>query len=98
MSGSISKPCHTRWIAVRSGLPIIVNRKRATGSRVIQLETAMGAAIGSFPRSRGLRVGRERFFPTKKVEDLFVLQSDACILDSHVQTEKKSGEASNTIV
>ena len=64
------------------GLPIIVNRKRATGSRVIQLETAMGAAIGSFPRSRGLRVGRDRFFPTKKVEDLFVLQTDACILDS----------------
>lgn len=64
------------------GLPIIRNRKTVAGTRVIQLETAMGAAIGSFPRSCGLRVGRERFFPTKKVEDLFVLQSDACILDS----------------
>jgi len=63
-------------------LPIIQNRKSVCGASVIQLETAMGAAIGSFPRARGLRVGRERFFPTKKVSDLFVLQSDACVLDS----------------
>jgi len=63
-------------------LPIIQNRKEVAGTRVLQLETAMGAAVGSFARARGLRVGRERFFPTKKVEDLFVLQSDACMLDS----------------
>ena len=62
-------------------LPLIQNRKTVSGNQVIQLETAMGAAVGSFARSRGLRVGRERFFPTKKVEDLFVLQSDACMLD-----------------
>jgi len=62
-------------------LPTIQNRKTIDGIRVVQLETAMGAAIGSFPRARGLRVGRDRFFPTKKVSDLFVLQSDACILD-----------------
>jgi len=64
------------------GLPIIQNRKSVDGTRVVQLETAMGAAIGSFERSRGLRVHRDRFFPTKKVADLFVLQSDACRLDS----------------
>ncbi len=63
-------------------LPIIRNCKTVAGTNVVQLETAMGAAIGSFDRSRGLRVGRDRFFPTKKVEDLFVLQSDACVLDS----------------
>jgi len=63
-------------------LPIIQNHKTIDSIRVVQLETAMGAAIGSFARSRGLRVGRERFFPTKKVSDLFVLQSDVCILDS----------------
>jgi UTP--glucose-1-phosphate uridylyltransferase len=63
-------------------LPIIRNHKTIAGTRIVQLETAMGAAVGSFPRSRGLRVGRARFFPTKKVEDLFLLQSDACILDS----------------
>ncbi|MEJ2718062.1 MAG: UTP--glucose-1-phosphate uridylyltransferase [Deltaproteobacteria bacterium] len=63
-------------------LPIIQNRKTVDGVSIVQLETAMGAAIGSFPGARGLRVGRERFFPTKKVEDLFLLQSDACVLDS----------------
>jgi len=63
-------------------LPIIQNRKTIAGSKVVQLETAMGAAIGSFARARGLRVDRDRFFPTKKVEDLFLLQSDICVLDS----------------
>jgi UTP--glucose-1-phosphate uridylyltransferase len=63
-------------------LPLIQNHKLVGGSTVIQLETAMGAAIGSFPRARGLRVGRDRFFPTKQVADLFVLQSDACVLDA----------------
>jgi UTP--glucose-1-phosphate uridylyltransferase len=69
-------------------LPIIQNTKRVCGSEVIQLETAMGAAIGCFSRARGLRVGRDRFFPTKKVEDLFVLQSDACALDSMFRLKK----------
>jgi UTP--glucose-1-phosphate uridylyltransferase len=66
----------------RLRLPIIRNYKEVAGITVIQLETAMGAAVGSFPNARGLRVTRERFFPTKKVEDLFLLHSDACILDS----------------
>ncbi len=63
-------------------LPLIQNRKTIGGLPIVQLETAMGAAIGHFPRARGLRVGRERFFPTKRVGDLFLLQSDACVLDS----------------
>jgi UTP--glucose-1-phosphate uridylyltransferase len=62
-------------------LPLIQNRKDICGHKVIQLETAMGAAIGSFQRARGLQVGRDRFFPTKKVADLFLLQSDVCVLD-----------------
>lgn len=66
----------------RFDLPIIQNKKTIGGHHVVQLETAMGAAIGSFERARGLVVGRDRFFPTKKIEDLMVLQSDACVLDS----------------
>ncbi|MCA1959457.1 MAG: UTP--glucose-1-phosphate uridylyltransferase [Desulfomonile sp.] len=62
-------------------LPIIQNHKVIEGTEVVQLETAMGAAIGSFATARGLRVSRDRFFPTKSVEDLFVLQSNACVLD-----------------
>jgi UTP--glucose-1-phosphate uridylyltransferase len=63
-------------------LPIIQNHKIIDGRKVVQLETAMGAALGCFDNSKVLRVGRERFFPTKKVSDLLVLRSDACTLDS----------------
>lgn len=69
-------------------LPIIQNRKRVAGQEVIQVETAMGAAIRAFSRSRGLSVGRNRFFPTKNVQDLFVLQSDSCVLDSLFRVQK----------
>jgi UTP--glucose-1-phosphate uridylyltransferase len=62
-------------------LPLIQNKKNVAGREIIQIETAMGAALGFFPRARALRVGRERFFPTKKVADLFVLRTDACVLD-----------------
>lgn len=62
-------------------LPVIQNTKRVMGQTVIQLETAMGAGVSAFERAIGLKVTRDRFFPTKTVEDLFVLQSDACILD-----------------
>jgi UTP--glucose-1-phosphate uridylyltransferase len=69
-------------------LPLILNHKTIGRHKVIQLETAMGAAIGSFRRARGLQVGRDRFFPTKKVADLFLLQSDVCALDSMDKLEK----------
>jgi UTP--glucose-1-phosphate uridylyltransferase len=62
-------------------LPVIQNRKHVAGEAVLQLETAMGAALGCFHGSKALKVGRERFFPTKKVSDLFILRSDACVLD-----------------
>ncbi len=74
-------------------LPLIRNRKNIAGRSVIQLETAMGSAIGSFPGARGLRVGRDRFFPTKKTSDLFVLQSDACILDTMARIRKNPSRA-----
>jgi UTP--glucose-1-phosphate uridylyltransferase len=69
-------------------LPIIRNRKKILGHNVIQIETAMGTAMGSFENARGLRVGRDRFFPTKKIEDLFVLQSDACVLDEYSRIKR----------
>ncbi len=63
-------------------LPIIQNRKTVASQQVVQVETAMGAALGCFSRAKALKVGRGRFFPTKKISDLFVLQSDACVLDA----------------
>jgi UTP--glucose-1-phosphate uridylyltransferase len=64
------------------GLPMIVNRKTVdpgdSGSTpVVQLETAMGAAIDVFDGARALRVPRERFAPVKTTDDLLALRSDA---------------------
>jgi UTP--glucose-1-phosphate uridylyltransferase len=64
------------------GLPMIVNRKTvdpgdAESTPVIQLETAMGAAIDVFDGAQAIRVGRERFAPVKTTDDLLALRSDA---------------------
>jgi UTP--glucose-1-phosphate uridylyltransferase len=50
------------------GLPLIANEKPVdpadpASPKVIQLETAMGAAIGVFPGARAVRVTRTRFVP-----------------------------------
>ena len=43
---------------------------------VIQLETAMGAAVGVFEGAGGIEVARDRFAPVKTTNDLLVLRSD----------------------
>ena len=43
---------------------------------VIQIETAMGAAIEIFEDSRTIAVERDRFVPVKTTDDLLVLRSD----------------------
>ena len=64
------------------GLPLIRNVKNvdpsdASSPEVIQIETAMGAAIEVFQDSTTIEVGRERFVPVKTTNDLLVLRSDA---------------------
>jgi UTP--glucose-1-phosphate uridylyltransferase len=44
---------------------------------VVQLETAMGAAVGVFEGAAAIRVPRARFAPVKKTDDLLVVRSDA---------------------
>lgn len=66
-------------------LPLISNKKtvnpRDRGSRrVIQIETAMGAAIEVFEGARALQVPRSRFAPVKSNNDLLVVRSDAYVL------------------
>ena len=63
-------------------LPLIVNRKTVdptdpSSPPVIQLETAMGAAIGSIEGARAVQVPRRRFAPVKTTDDLLVVRSDA---------------------
>jgi UTP--glucose-1-phosphate uridylyltransferase len=71
------------------GLPIIVNRKTIdpadpSSPAVVQLETAMGAAVGVFDGARALHVPRRRFAPVKTTNDLLALRSDAYVLgDDH---------------
>ena len=71
-------------------LPLILNRKTAdprdpASTPVIQLESAMGAAIGSIPGARALHVPRSRFAPVKTTDDLLVVRSDAYQLTSDGQ-------------
>ena len=81
------------------GLPMIVNRKTVDPSdagspAVLQLESAMGAAIDVFDGARAIRVGRERFAPVKTTSDLLALRSDAYELHDDgrvVVAAKRSG-------
>ncbi|KAI9315834.1 UTP--glucose-1-phosphate uridylyltransferase-domain-containing protein [Dichotomocladium elegans] len=58
-------------------LEIIVNNKRTSaGEDVIQLETAIGAAIKHFNNARGINVPRSRFLPVKSTSDLFLITSN----------------------
>jgi UTP--glucose-1-phosphate uridylyltransferase len=64
------------------GLPLIRNVKTVDPAdpkspEVIQVETAMGAAIEVFEGARTIEVGRDRFVPVKTTNDLLVLRSDA---------------------
>lgn len=63
------------------GLPLIKNVKNVdpgdkSTPEVIQIETAMGAAIEVFEGSELIEVGRDRFVPVKTTNDLLVLRSD----------------------
>ncbi len=63
-------------------LPVIANAKTvdprdASSTQVIQLETAMGAAIGCFADAAAIEVPRSRFAPVKTTSDLLALRSDA---------------------
>jgi UTP--glucose-1-phosphate uridylyltransferase len=68
------------------GLPLIRNVKHVDPAdpstpEVIQVETAMGAAIEIFEDSALIEVGRDRFVPVKTTNDLLVLRSD--VYDLH---------------
>lgn len=76
------------WVSTRAikrvlqqnllNLDVIVNHKivEDTGVKVIQLETAVGAAIKHFAGAHGVNVPRSRFLPVKSCSDLFLVQSD----------------------
>ncbi|MCE3215457.1 UTP-glucose-1-phosphate uridylyltransferase, partial [Datura stramonium] len=57
-------------------MEIIPNPKEVDGIKVLQLETAAGAAIRFFDRAIGANVPRSRFLPVKATSDLLLVQSD----------------------
>mmetsp|Transcript_50795 Transcript_50795/g.151993 ORF Transcript_50795/g.151993 Transcript_50795/m.151993 type:complete len:467 (+) Transcript_50795:82-1482(+) len=66
-------------------LPVMKNAKTVdprdkASTKVLQLETAMGAAIECFEGATALVIPRSRFAPVKTTNDLFALRSDAYIL------------------
>jgi UTP--glucose-1-phosphate uridylyltransferase len=84
-----------RMLEERDGvleLPLIVNRKTvdprdSDSTPVIQLESAMGAAIASFGGSELLCVPRTRFAPVKTTDDLLVLRSDVYAVSDDLRVE-----------
>merc|ERR1712039_515535 len=63
-------------------LPVMKNAKTVdprdkNSASVLQLETAMGAAISCFEGAAAIVIPRERFAPVKTTNDLLALRSDA---------------------
>merc|ERR1712117_622116 len=58
-------------------MEIIVNPKQLEGGvNVVQLETAIGAAMKCFDRASGVNVPRSRFLPVKMTSDLLLVMSN----------------------
>ncbi len=74
-------------------LPLIVNPKKVGETDVIQLETAMGAAINLFRGAQALVVPRTRFAPVKKTNDLLTVWSDFYALTEDYTFIPFSGKA-----
>ncbi len=69
------------------GLPLIRNVKTVdptdpSSPKVVQIESAMGAAVEVFEGAVALEVGRSRFRPVKTTDDLLVVRSDVYELTS----------------
>ncbi len=85
------------------GLPIIRNAKTVdpsdpTSTAVIQIETAMGSAIGVFDGAVAIEVERTRFLPVKATSDLLVLRSDAYELTERAEVRLVPSRTSAPLV
>jgi UTP--glucose-1-phosphate uridylyltransferase len=85
------------------GLPLIRNVKTVdptdpTSPEVVQIETAMGAAIGVFDDAAAIEVDRSRFLPVKTTNDLLVLRSDAYELTEGAQVRLAPGRTGAPLV
>lgn len=77
------------------GLPMIRNEKNVDPSdsaspKVVQIETAMGAAIEVFEGATAICVGRDRFLPVKTTNELLLLRSDVYTLSDEGRLEAQT--------
>ncbi|MDO5645053.1 MAG: UTP--glucose-1-phosphate uridylyltransferase [Dermabacter sp.] len=75
------------------GLPLIRNEKTVdpadkTSTPVVQIESAMGAAIEVFEGATAIAVDRSRFLPVKATSDLLLVRSDAYALTDTLALER----------
>lgn len=73
-------------------LPVICNNKTVDptnpeSAKVVQLETAMGAAVSLFDDAICVEVDRMRFLPVKTTNDLFIMRSDRFHLTDSYEME-----------
>lgn len=71
-------------------MEIIPNPKEVNGLKVLQLETAAGAAIKFFDHSIGINGPRSRFLPVKASSDLLLVQSDLYTLSDGYVTRNNA--------
>ncbi|KAJ3692893.1 hypothetical protein LUZ60_011988 [Juncus effusus] len=74
-------------------MEIIPNPKEVDGIKVLQLETAAGAAIRFFDNAIGINVPRSRFLPVKATSDLLLVQSDLYTLVDGFVTRNPARES-----
>ncbi len=85
------------------GLPLICNHKHLdptdpSSPAVVQLETAMGAALEVFPGAAAVRVPRSRFVPVKTTSDLLRLRSDFYRVDAAGRVVQSDPEAAPPVI
>ncbi|WP_454856146.1 UTP--glucose-1-phosphate uridylyltransferase [Promicromonospora soli] len=76
-------------------LPLIRNDKTvdpadSASPRVVQIESAMGAAVAVFEGATAIEVERSRFLPVKTTNDLLVLRSDVYDLTDDYRLEAQA--------
>ncbi|KAI6691401.1 hypothetical protein NL676_028229 [Syzygium grande] len=71
-------------------MDIIPIQKEANGTKVLQLETAAGAAIEFFDNAIAINVPRSRFIPLKATSDMLEVQSDLHSMDGGLVARRNS--------
>jgi UTP--glucose-1-phosphate uridylyltransferase len=80
------------------GLPLIRNAKTVdptdkTSTPVVQIESAMGAAVEVFDGATAIEVDRSRFLPVKTTNDLLLLRSDVYGVGEDFRLRSQVGSA-----